>query len=576
LSARATRPGGWLRHLTAWPLLWVLLAIILVVPTACFLVLAVSPRLFGQGPSWFTLKAFGQAFTGPNLHGMLNSVLIGIAAALLATAVAAGLAWVAQRTELPGRRGITLGLWAVLLVPTYVTAVGWEQLFEQGGVFANAGIVPAFAQKAFFGPIGVALILAFKGVPFAYFALAPALAGLGRSFEEAARVHGANRFGTLRTVAPILLPAIFAACTIVFAESISDFGVASTLAVSANFPVATYTIYSALTSFPANFPVAAVVGWMLVAAVAVALVIQNLSLHKRSYAVLSGRTRPAARQHPRGWPLVGTMIFVYGFFGLTLVVPAIGALVASVIEPFTSLSFSHLTFSAYSGVLHASALGPPILLSLKMATVNATLTLLIGLAVARALTSPHAGITGKLIDIVLVGSVALPGLVLAAGYLFAFNLPVVFRAGIHLYGTLFLLGMAYLAGALPTNSRVMIGPLAQLQGSLMHAGRVHGANQLSSFRRCVLPLLARSLLWAWLLTFAGTFTELPASELLAPTGIQTIATSILKVFNKSDLVGATALSVVEMVIVLGVIVVATVAFRLLTPTGWRRVSGELA
>lgn len=553
-----------------------LLVVILVVPTACFLVLAFSPRLFGQGPSWFTLKAFGQAFSSTTLHGMLNSVTIGVVAALLATAVAGGLAWVAQRTELPGRRAITLGLWAVLLVPTYVTAVGWEQLFEQGGIFASSGLVPAFAQHAFFGPVGVTLILAFKGVPFAYFALSPALAGLGRSYEEAARVHGANRFATLRTVVPILLPALFAALTIVFAESISDFGVASTLAVSANFPVATYTIYSALTSFPANFPLAAVVGWMLVAAVAVALAIQNLSLRRRSYAVLSGRTRPAARQRLRGWSLAATMILVYGFFAFTLVVPALGAVVSSVVTPFTGFSFSHMTLSAYSTVMSTSALGPPILLSLKMATINATLTLVIGLAVARALTSARAGITGRLVDIVLVGSVALPGLVLAAGYLFAFNLPVVFHAGIHLYGTLLLLGMAYLAGALPTNSRVMIGPLAQLQGSLMHAGRVHGANQASSFRRCVLPLLARALLWAWLLTFAGTFTELPASELLAPSGVQTIATSILKVFNKSDLVGATALSVVEMLIVLGVIVVATVAFRLLTPPGWRRVSGDLA
>ncbi|MHB1534083.1 MAG: ABC transporter permease [Acidimicrobiales bacterium] len=550
------------------------MAVVLLVPTSCFLVIAFAPRLFDQGSSWFTLSAFRQAFSGTTLEGMRNSLIIGVASAALAAALAGALAWVVQRSELPGRRVVTLGLWAVLLVPTYVTAVGWEQLFQKGGLFAALGLAPALLRHAFFGPIGVTIILAVKGVPFAYFALAPALAGMGRSFEEAARVHGAGHLATLRIVVPILAPAVLAALTIVFAESIGDFGVASTLAVSANFPVATYTIYASLTTFPSNFALAAAVGWMLVAAVAVALALQSAFLRKRSFAVLSGRSRFGTRRRLQGWPLALSMVLVYGFFGLTLVVPAFGAVVASLLKPFTGLGLSHLTFSAYTSIFHSSALASPIFLSLKMATINATLTVLIGLAVARVLTSPRTGATGRLMDVVLIGSVALPGLVLAAGYTFAFNLPQVSRVGINLYGTLLLLGMAYLAVALPSNSRLMIGPVAQLQGSLMYAGRVHGAGQVASFCRCVLPLLARSLLWAWLLTFTATFAELPASELLAPAGVKTMATSILTVFNKSDLVGATALSVVEMLIMLGVIAVAILAFRLLAPPGWRHLGAN--
>lgn len=564
------------KRLNGWILVWLILGVLLVVPTSCYLILAFSPRLFDQGPVWFTLAAFGQAFTGYTLHGMLNSAVIGICAAALAALVAGGLAWVVQRTELPGRRLVTMGLWAVLLVPTYVTAVGWEQLFESGGIFQAVGLSPAWLRDAFFGPVGITLILAFKGVPFAYFAMAPTLAGMGRSFEDAARVHGAGRLSTLRTVVPILLPALCAALTIVFAEAISDFGVASTLAVSSNVPVATYTIYTALTSFPANFPLAAAVGWMLVAAVAVALIIQGRVLKRRSFAVLSGRSRFATRQRLHGWPYAASIVFVYGFFGLTLAVPAFGAVISSLLTPFTGLSLSHLGFSAYTSLFHTAALGPPILLSLKMATINATLTVILGLFVARALTSKRVGVTARLMEVVLIGSVALPGLVLAAGYIFAFNLPQVVHAGIHLYGTLFLLGMAYLAGALATNSRVMIGPMAQLEGSLMHAGRVHGAGQAKSLQNCVMPLLARSLLWAWLLTFTATFAELPASELVAPAGLNTVATSILKVFNKSDLVGATALSVIEMLVMFGVIAVATLAYRLLAPAGWRRLGGAQA
>nr|MBW4030958.1 ABC transporter permease subunit [Acidobacteriota bacterium] len=201
----------------------------------------------------------------------------------------------------------------------------------------------------------------------------------------------------------------------------------------------------------------------------------------------------------------------------------------------------------------------------------ATLTLILGVAVAKVLTSPRPGWTGRLMDAVLVGSVALPALVLAAGFIFVFNLPFTVHLGINLYGTMTLLGLGYLAISLPSNSRVLIGPIGQIDGSLMAAGRIHGAHQLRAFRRCVLPLVAKSLLWAWLLSFASTFGELPTSEMLAPTGVRTMATAILSSFQSYNLAMATAFSVVQMLIVVGVIATATLIFRFAAPPGWRNI-----
>ncbi len=120
--------------------------------------------------------------------------------------------------------------------------------------------------------------------------------GLGQEFEDAARVHGASRWQALRLIVPILAPAIMSALAIGFAESISDFGVAATLAYNSNFTLATYALYAAIGNFPPSFPLAAGMSWLLVLAVSVPLFLQARALRGRSYAILSGRTRQAVRR----------------------------------------------------------------------------------------------------------------------------------------------------------------------------------------------------------------------------------------------------------------------------------------
>lgn len=553
------------------PILWVILAVVSIIPTVAFLALAIAPRIFSQGSSWFTLGAFRQAFSGVELAGMRNSLMIAVSAALIATLIASVLALIAQRTNLRIAKLIPALLWAVLLVPTYVVSVGWEEILSSGNLFSQIGLVTPVVRSALLGPVGIVLILGFSGVPFAYFAMAPAIVGMGRRFEEAARIHGAGVARTTRTVAPIILPAIFAAMIIVFAESIGDFGVASTIAANANIPVATTNIMAAIGTFPTNFPEAAAVGWFLVITLAIVLTFQNWLLRKKNYAVLSGRVSFAPRSRPVGLRRTALNLFAYGFFTVTLVIPAIGAVFSTLLKPYTSFSWSNLNVQAYVDVFTKQSIMQPIFVSLKMSVITATLTVILGVAVAKVLTSPRPGWTGRLTDAVLVSSVALPALVLAAGFIFVFNLPFTVHLGINLYGTMILLGMGYLAISLPSNSRVLIGPIGQIDGSLMAAGRIHGAHQLRAFRKCVLPLIAKSLLWAWLLSFAATFGELPTSVMLAPTGVRTMATAILSSFQAYNFAMATAFSVVQMVIVLSVIATASLIFRFFAPPGWRNI-----
>ena len=118
------------------------------------------------------------------------------------------------------------------------------------------------------------------------------LAGLGQEFEDAARVHGAGRLAALRLILPILAPAIWSALAINFAESVSDFGVAATLAYSSNFPLATYQLYASINNFPPSFPAAAAMGWLLVAAVALPLALHSRH-HWSAVAIIVESLQPA-------------------------------------------------------------------------------------------------------------------------------------------------------------------------------------------------------------------------------------------------------------------------------------------
>lgn len=565
LSLSRFRNGPWL-------LFWLLIVAILVLPIVLFLLVAFSPRLLGQGDAWFTLQGFRDAFRGTLLQGTLNSLMVGTAAGLAATAAGAVVAWSLLRTDVAGRRLWAAAMFALLLAPSYLIALGWERLLEPAGVLDLLGVPATGLRQLFYGPFGVVVVLSVKGVPFAYLAISGALRGLGEEFEAAARVHGAGRLGAARVVVALLAPACWSAFAIVFAESVSDFGVGATLANDAHFPVATFTLYNAIDSFPVEFPVAAAVGWVLMGMAGLALLAQTHALRGRSYRVLGGRSRPARRHHLSRPAHLLTLAVLLALVGVGLAVPSFGALSASLVDGLGSLVGSHsLTLANYSRVLRSPALRAPLLFSAELAAATATAAAVLGVVAARLLSTRETRITGKILDLLLLTAVALPGIVFAAGYIFTYNLPLTNRLGLHLYGTSALLLLGYLATAMPSTARVLLGSVSQVQESVREAGRVHGSGMFASWLRTVLPLLARPLVGAWVLTFAATLLELPVSQLLYPPGRPPVSVGITKALANYDFGGGTAMEVLAIMFALTVVAVVWGGFWLAAPAGWRRI-----
>jgi iron(III) transport system permease protein len=554
------------------PVFWLILCLIILLPCLAFLVLAVSPRLFDQGSQWFTLTYLRQSLTGSTAVAIVNSLWVSVSAAVIGLVLGFPIAWLAARTTMPGRRWVSGGMWLALLLPSWLPATGWERLVQQDGVMYRMGLDWPWATSAIMGPFGVVLLLGLRCVPFSYLAVSAALGGLGQEFEDAARVHGANRWQALRLIIPILAPAIMSALAIGFAESISDFGVAATLAYNSNFTLATYALYAAIGNFPPSFPLAAGMSWLLVLSVSVPLFLQARALRGRSYQILSGRTRQAVRRRLSRREAAGATTLVALFFLLLLGIPAFGAVSGSLLGDYGS-SFS-LTWSNYSALFQQSGLLGPLERSMVYGVITATVTVFLGFIAARMLSQRRTAATGAM-DYLLLASVALPGVVFGAGYIFAYNLPITAKLHIDLYQTVQLLVIAYIASSLPTNARVLVGSVSQLQASLRDAARTHGAGAVVAWARAVLPVVSRPLVMAWLYTFCGVFLELPLSQLLYAPGSPPAAISIEDNLSNYHYGVGMAQAVLASAIAFAVVGVVLGAYRLLAPAGWRRIGGTV-
>jgi iron(III) transport system permease protein len=112
--------------------------------------------------------------------------------------------------------------------------------------------------------------------------------------------------------------------------------------------------------------------------------------------------------------------------------------------------------------------------------------------------------------------------------------------------------------------------MSQLHESMSEACRVHGSGKLRTWFAVVMPVIARPLLAAWLLTYAATLLELPVSQLLYPPGSAPISVGINKALSAYDFGGGTAMEVLAILSALAVVGIAYLLFAILAPQGWKR------
>ncbi len=541
-----------------------LLLLFVIYPLAAMLLQSVFPNIYATSPNLIPgLTALKEVTKNPqNYLALTNSLWQAAITATLSAILGTFLAILAKRTDLPIRRSMDVLVWIVFFTPSFLVGEAWSLFFIRGGIpdqyfhFSDAFL------NFFFSPVGVIFILSLKTFPYVYISVTAALRWLGSEFEDAARIVGARTWRAWLSInAPLLLPAILAAALIAFAEALSDFGTAATIAQNSNVLLITYQIYTAINTSPVDFALAAGLSLLLVVAISIALLTQAAILRTRSFQVISGRNRPA-RPVPLGvwkWPV--TVLCVLIFF-VALVIPLGMCLLLSFLHAFgLGLVPNNWTLDNYTQALaQGSDALDALIRTFWLAFGTATITALVGLPIAfiiRRTTLPGR----QLLSLFTLVTIAVPGIILACGYIFAWNAPYLQYVGIggpqgiQFYGTVWLLLAAYIGGSLPYATRLGIGALEQVGQNMLDNARLQGASLFQILLRIVGPLLQANLVSVWLLVFTGTMFELAASELLYPPGQPTLPVQIVGLFSTFRMGPGMALSMLNVGLVIAVLLV---------------------
>jgi iron(III) transport system permease protein len=475
-------------------------------------------------PTAYGLDNFAALLNYPQI--MLNTLVVSLAATLIALIIGFVMAWILTRTNVPGRRIFE----QMMAVPYYLTpllgALAWSMLGSPESGFINE------YWRALGGgghlidintPYGIAWVMALFEGSVAFVMIGAVMKSMDPSLEEASQVIGAGRLRTLlRVTLPLVLPGVLGAAIFVFAEMLGSFAVALVLGTPSRYYVITTAIYQLIQQYPPRIQVAAAMGTSLFAVMFLMLFVYRRIVRAGTYVTITGKGfRPRVGDVGQLRYLLLCVCVLY--LMVSVILPICTLLYASVQKIAVAFpAASNFTLSNFRAAMSMNAAGSALTNSLILAFATAT----IGIAIMGLLAwliyrsrLPGAG----MLEYVVMFPQAIPRLVFAFGIMWAWLV-----APIPIYGTLWLLLIAYLTVFLPLGVRTIAGVMLQIDKSLEECAQMCGASWTFRMWTINVPLLVPGLVAAWLLLFIASVRELGASILLMGPHSKVITPSIVE------------------------------------------------
>ena len=459
-----------------------------------------------------TLQAFRLAFANDVLRASVtNSLMVATVVTALCTLVSLPLAQLFVRRSLPGKAVLQALLLSGLVLPPFVAGIGLRQLLARFGSINLALLDLGLVDRPidFLGAhpyAGVILLEVLHLYPILFLNMAAALANLDPALEEAAQSVGAGRWRRLRRVTlPLLVPGWFAGAVIVFIFAFTDLGAPIVFEVRDLVPMQIFQRALTGSREPVGYALVLVslavsaglflLGRRLVARTGDTAAVKGASLMRER--PLSGPGRLVA------WPLLALLI------GATLLPHlAIAATAFSDRWAFSILP-QHLTTEYFGRVLSDETSYLGVKNSLLYASCATGLDLVLGVTVAWLAVRKRSRL-GAALDAAAMLPLALPGIVLAFGYVNGFHGPLLDPGNPFL-----LIVCGYALRRLPYVARAADAGFRAVPVALEEAARNLGARPRTVLARITLPLLLGNLLAGGLLAFSFAMLEVSESLILA-------------------------------------------------------------
>ena len=505
-------------------------------------------------PTAYGFDNFNGIFQYPQI--LLNTLTVSAAATVMALVFGFVMAWILTRTNVPGRHMFE----QLMAVPYYLTpllgALAWSLLGSPESGFINQ-IWRAVGGNGHLIDIntayGIAWVMALFEGSVAFVMIAAVMKSMDPALEEASQIMGASR---IRITLPLVVPGVLGAAIFVFAEMLGSFAAALVLGLPSRYYVITTAIYQLVQQYPPKIQIAAAMGVSLFAVMFFMLFLYRRIVMTGSYVTITGKAfRPrVADIGPLRYVLLGVcLLYLFAAVGLPLVTLLYASLqkIAVAFPAAGNWTLENFRVAVTMNAVR-SALTNSLLLGFGTATIGVVLMGLLTWLIYRS-RLPGSG----LIEYMVMFPQAVPRLVFAFGLMWAW---VVFP--IPIYGTLWLLLIAYLTVFLPLGVRTIAGVMLQIDKSLEECAQMCGAPWAFRVRTVTIPLLVPGLVAAWLLLFIASVRELGASILLMGPHSKVITPSIVESWfgTSSELTAAMAL-IQTLVVAIAMIVLVAVTRR---------------
>jgi len=486
-------------------------------------------------------------------------VTMGIAAAVsvFATLLAAPMGWLVARTDLPGKRAIRMMVLASFVTPPYLGAIAWEVLAAPtSGLFNQywrqwLGLPQGEHLFNIYTMSGVIFVITLYTFPYIFTLIANALDNIPAELEEASAMLGGRPLVTAaRITVPLVLPSLLAGAMVAFLQAMTLFGPHAILALPANFHTTTTKIWS-LFQYPPQPGLAAAAAVPLLLVTVILLRARQAILGRRGFTVVGGKSgapRPFPLRSLR-WP---ALALVLAFMCLPVALPYWALIKAAFSRtlgrPFAgdNITFEnfHFVFVAFSQT--QLAIENTLILGVATATIGTLIVTIIAYLTTREAIRGH-----KVLAFLATAPIAVPGIVMGVGLFFTYTTPPLI-----LYGTLWILLLAYLTIELPVGYQQIQAAVKGIHPELEEASRILGANRLMALRHVTAPLLRAGVIATWCFIFIGTIRELSAAVILFTADTKVMSTVIYDLHESGQIGAISVLGITMLVATFAVVALA--------------------
>jgi iron(III) transport system permease protein len=521
---RQTLPAGLTRLASPANLLPALLLLALIVLVAYPMAMIVYGAL-KEGPPGspgsLTLSNLTTVLTDPSTFRVfLNTMTIAAPRALLGLAIATTFAWIIARTNTPGRSFLEATLAFMFFLPDLPWVLAWMLLGAPRGGLINQWAGPVLGGDLInvYSAWGLIVLGAVRSAPVLFLFVFPAFMKMDASLEDSARMCGASGWRTiLRVDIPLLMPALLGAWIISFVRAMESFEMEQLLGTPAGILVFTTKIYDNLYGGKNLYGPASALSLLLMVLTFGLIVAQWKLLTGKHYTTVSGRAFQARPLDIGPWRWV-TFSLIFGFFLVFGIFP-FAVLVVQSFSPVPSMvRLDAFTTDHWTEALRRSAVITAIQNTVTMGLLAATIGVALSAMVCYIVTRTRWG-GRKVLDLLAWTPWAVPGMVFALGFLWAF---VYFP----IYGTLGILVLAFIARGLPLGRSFFAPTMMQIGAELEESARIHGASWTRTLVRIWAPLLRPAVIGNWILQFVIAVRVLDTILLLAGPGTRTLSVEI--------------------------------------------------